>query len=76
MTYTAYKKNLYWIKPPPKNSWCILGIPPDWDGETEDDLEPYVIRDKIIGIMVAETDHPRQINVGVIRESTDENNNN
>ena len=33
----------------------MLGIPPNWDGETEDELEPDIIKDNIIFILVKET---------------------
>ena len=37
-----------------------------------DELEPYLIRENILGDMVKETVQPKRINVKVIKEKTDD----
>lgn len=67
ITYTAFDGKLEWRRGK-TNGWCVLGIPPEWDGKSMDNLEPYVIRTNIIGEMVMDTEQPKRINVEVVKE--------
>jgi hypothetical protein len=73
ITYTAYDQNLYWHKGR-HNGWCVLGVPPDWDGVEMDDLEPFVIRSNIMGEMIMDTNQPQSLNVTVLKVPEDDDN--
>ena len=46
----------------------MLGIPEDWDGEDEEQLEPFVIRANIIGEMVKDTKQAQESHIEVVKE--------
>ena len=68
ITYTTYGEKLTFCLPKNRNGWSVLGIPEDWDGEDEEQLEPFVIRANIIGEMVKDTKQAQESHIEVVKE--------
>ena len=70
IVYTIFEGNLEWSRGR-NGGWSVLGMPPEYDGENDELLEPYLINDNLIG-MIVDTEQPRDLNVRVVAKNEEE----
>jgi hypothetical protein len=65
ITYTIYERNLEYKKGR-SGGWCVLGMPPGFNGHDDHLLEPYLISSGILIDLIKETDQPVGNNVQLL----------
>ena len=68
-TYTVYEKNMFYQKGR-GGGWCILAAPPEFDGENDDLLEPYMVNEETLIYLIENTEQPSDLNVEIVKKST------
>ena len=64
--YTVYSQNMDYQKG--KNGgWCVLAMPPSYDGEKDNELEPYQINEETLIYLIANTKQPAESNVELVK---------
>ena len=69
--YTVYEGNLDWLKGR-GGGWCVMGMPPEYDGSNDDVLQPYLINQNLVD-MIEATEQPSENNITMIRKEESDN---
>lgn len=69
VTYTVYTEHMEFRKYR-GGGWCVIGLPPEYNGSNDDVLEPYLINENLVD-MIQETSQPTEVNVDIIRKDKD-----
>ena len=69
VVYTIFDSNLEWSTGR-KGGWSVVGVPPDYDGKNDDVLEPWLINDNLIE-MLLEYEQPKELNVKKVTKDDD-----
>ena len=67
MKHTVYAEQLEYRKYR-GGGWCVIGVPPTYDGVDDSVLIPYLINDNLL-FLIGNTEQPEHFNVTIIKEA-------
>jgi len=68
ITYMVYEDNLEY-RMYRGGGWCVIGVPPEYNGNNDEELYPYLINDNLIE-MIMDTTQPENLNVKKVQQDT------